>query len=483
MEHSAGKIVKNTVLITGAMILQKVISFAYFLFLSSRLSPDILGSYVWALSFTSLFSIGADLGLAPILTREAARNGENDEKYIRNMLGIKLPLIFITLVVCLGVLFLTKSDWQIRLLVLGASAVMIFDALSIIFYSFLRAKGRLSYESAGIVGFQVITMVSGVIMFQATKNITLVMLALVLASAVNFIYSAIVVKKKYHYSLRPSFDKNIVRHFLRLMPAFALSGIFIRIYNVSDSVLLGYMKDNAAVGLYSVPAKAVTAFQALIPGALQATIYPAMSHFYINSREKLKSLFEKSFNYLVLFSVPLALGLYMIAEPAIRAIWPKYMAAVPTFKIMALALPSVFLAFPTGLLLRACDRQNANTWNRGVITVLSVLINIILIPVYGVLGAGIAFFIVNAILLFLDLIFVGKVINYSRAGIIWYFFRTLFASAGMAAVVYFALQNFSLYIAIGAGGVVFLILAWIFKIIKKEEVNLFKNVFYGRARN
>jgi len=100
-----------------------------------------------------------------------------------------------------------------------------------------------------------------------------------------------------------------------------------------------------------------------------------------------------------------------------------------------------------------------------------------------VLGAGIAFFIVNAVLLFLDLIFVGKVIDYGKRGIIWYFVRTLFASIGMAAAVYFVMQSFSFYVAIGAGGIVFFILAWIFKIIKKEEVGLFKNVFYGRARD
>ncbi|MFA5133589.1 MAG: flippase [Patescibacteria group bacterium] len=486
MEHSAGKIIKNTVLFTAALILQKIVSFAYFLYLSSRLAPELLGSYVWALSFTTLFSIGMDLGLSPILTRDVAKDDQNDEKYLRNMLGIKLPLIIITLIACYTVLFVTKSDWQVRFLVIGASAVMTFDALSLIFYSFLRAKQQLRYESAGIIGFQLITFLGGVILLTVTGNIVFVMLSLALASFVSFIYSAFVVKFKYKYSLRPAYDKNVYKYFLRLAPAFALSGIFVRIYNVSDSVILGYVKDNAAVGLYSIPAKIVTAFQSLIPGALQATIYPSMSNFFATSKEKLRLLFEKSFNYLGLISIPLALGLYMIAEQAIQKIWPSYMAAVPTFKIMSLALPFVFLAFPTGLMLRACDKHLANTINRGIITAFSVILNLILIPSFGILGAGITFFVVNFLLLILDLVFIRKIINHNFMRTAWYFLRVMLAGAGMVLILKFALDKIFLYGAIGVAVLSFGIFVLVLGVVKKNEIIFFKeNIFgsYGRKTN
>ena len=474
MEHSAGKIIKNTVIFTGALVMQKIISFAYFLYLSSRLAPELLGSYVWALSFTTLFSIGVDLGLSPIITREAAKDDNNDEKYLRNMLGMKLPLIFITVLVCYTVLFLTKSDWQIRFLVLGASGIMVFDALSLLFYSFLRAKQKLNYESLGIIGFQLITFIGGVALLEITHNIIFIMLSLAFASLVNFIYSAAIVKFKYGYSLRPAYDKNIVKYFLRLAPAFALAGIFIRIYNVSDSVILGYVKGNSAVGLYSVPAKIVTAFQALIPGAFQATIYPSMSNFYVTSKEKLRLLFEKSFNYLGLISIPLALGLYAVADPVIIKIWPKYIEAIPTFKIMSLALPFVFLAFPTGLMLRACDRHNANTLNRGIITGVSIILNIILIPGFGILGAGITFLIVNFLLLILDLIFIRKIVDHHFKSIIWYFARVFLAGLGMLFVLNFALQKVFLYGAIGIAIAAFGLFVFLFGVVKKSEIYFLK---------
>ncbi len=471
MEHSAGRIVKNTIIFTAALLVQKIIAFGNFLYLSSNLSPSVLGGYVWALSFTTMFGIISDLGLSYILIRDASKDQKDDEKYFQNVLGLKLPLIAAALISCLAVLFATKSDPQVIALVLLSSALMVFDGFSIIFYSFLRAKQLLSYESLGVIGFQIISFAGAVIALMNGKNITGVMAALAFAGFVNCLYSGIVFRKNFKFKFRPRLEKNMVAYFFRLMPAFALSGIFVRIYNASDSVILGYMKGDAAVGLFSIPAKAVTAFQALIPGAFAATIYPSMANFYATSREKLVSLFEKSFNYLSLIAAPLAIGLYVVAEPVMQFIWPKYIGAVSTFQIMALALPFIFLAFPTGHLLRACDKQNINTVNRGIIMLLSVVLNLILVYYYGVFGAGITFLIVNIILLAADLVYVGKIIDYSRKNIIWYNFKVLLASFLMAVSVLASLKYLAFYFAIVIGIIIFIIACWALKILNKKELS------------
>ena len=120
--------------------------------------------------------------------------------------------------------------------------------------------------------------------------------------------------------------------------------------------------------------------------------------------------FIKAFNYLTIISIPLSAGIIILAQEIIATVWPSYIAVVPTFIIMTLAIPFIFLAFPTGYLLNACDRQKNTTLNRGIITLLAVILNIILIPKYSYFGAGIAFLITNVVLLFLDFIWVKKTI-------------------------------------------------------------------------
>ena len=60
-------IAKNTSYFTLALIIQKVISFAYFAVLARNLAPAELGQYYLAISFTTIFAIFVDLGLANIL--------------------------------------------------------------------------------------------------------------------------------------------------------------------------------------------------------------------------------------------------------------------------------------------------------------------------------------------------------------------------------------------------------------------------------
>ena len=96
MRHSNEKIIQNTFLFTASLIIQKIFSFSYFWFISSRLSPEAIGTYTWVLSYGALCSIGMDFGLASILAREAAKDEDRSEMYLRAVYSLKLPLVILT---------------------------------------------------------------------------------------------------------------------------------------------------------------------------------------------------------------------------------------------------------------------------------------------------------------------------------------------------------------------------------------------------
>ncbi|MDP1709915.1 MAG: oligosaccharide flippase family protein, partial [Candidatus Komeilibacteria bacterium] len=330
-----------------------MLSFLYFFYLSSRMSPGTLGGYVWALSFSTLFSIGTDLGLAPVFIREASRRVEDGNKLLRNALALKLPLIVITAVLAFLTIMATGGTDDRTFLVLGAIGVMSLDALSLVLWGALRARQNIFYESISIIIFQIVVFGSGVVFWETTHKIVLVMVALTLGSLANVAIAAGILKFRFGYKLAPAWDKEIIGNFIRTARAFALAGIFVKIYNAADSVILGYMRGEHDVGIYSIPAKVVTALQALIPGAFAASIFPSMSNYFVTSREKLSSVFSKSFCYLLLFAAPIGCGLATIAKPVLASLWPDYIEATPAFVIMGIGLPFVFLAFSTGSLLNA----------------------------------------------------------------------------------------------------------------------------------
>ncbi|MBI4450142.1 oligosaccharide flippase family protein, partial [Candidatus Uhrbacteria bacterium] len=68
------RIVRNTAWFTFGSIGQKVFSFLYFTVIAMALGVGATGRYFAALAFTALFAMAADWGIAPVLTREVAKD-------------------------------------------------------------------------------------------------------------------------------------------------------------------------------------------------------------------------------------------------------------------------------------------------------------------------------------------------------------------------------------------------------------------------
>jgi len=302
--------------------------------------------------------------------------------------------------------------------------------------SFFRGIQTLRHESVSVLIFQFVEIAVGVIALEITGDVRWAIISVASASVSAFIYFALVAWKKHSIVLKPSFDRSAIKAFSKLLPAFAIATIVVRMYATTDVIILEFLAGSAAVGVYAVPAKVVTALQSLFAGSFAAAMYPAMSSAFEQQKEKLGSLLASSFHYLSLLSFPMAAGLATISAAVIQTIWPEYQAAVLPLILMSLALPFVFLSFPTGSLLNATNRQKKTTLNRIVAAVLSIALNIIFIPLYGVLAAASIFLFTSIILFILDSINVhselAEVYIWGRSKGI----RILLASIAMAGVTW-----------------------------------------------
>ena len=477
MAQESSKIIKNTTYFTGAMIFQKVLSFIYFWYISNNLFSDHLGKYVWALSFTTIFSILIDLGLSQVLTREASKNKEEANRYLKNILGIKIPLAILALVLVWVIVALTKEDYLVRLLVYLASAIMVFDSFTLSFYAIFRARQNLRFESIGAVIFQIINFSLGFAFLKITGDVKFLIVALISASLFNLLFSIVLLKIKLGYSLKPVWHNKTVKYLLKIVPSFALAGIFIKLYNTTDAVILGYLTDDSAVGFYSIPAKAVFALQNIIPGAFAAIIFPAFSSYYVTSKVLLRKAFERAVFYLAVISLPISFGLLALVEEVLQVLWPSYVDVALSFKIMGLAMPFVFISFATGSLLNACDRQRNATINRGIITGFSIVVNIILIPYLSYLGAAIAFLSTNVLLFILDWIWANKITDFNKKYLLSILFKSLLASVIMFVLIYFLKTSFSLFFLVILGVIIYFICLYILRVFSFKEIKTFKNSF------
>src|SRR3989344_3545948 len=182
-------VARNTTYYTAALTVQKILAFIYFWFISNDLVPSELGQYVFALSFTTLFSIIVDLGLSPILTREASKSEAQANRYLQNVIGLKLPLAILATVAAWVVITVTNRPENVQLLVCIATAVMLLDSFSLSFWVIFRARQNLKYESIATILVQLIIFMLGILALKTTGRVAFLILALLAASVFNFLLS------------------------------------------------------------------------------------------------------------------------------------------------------------------------------------------------------------------------------------------------------------------------------------------------------
>jgi O-antigen/teichoic acid export membrane protein len=388
---------------------------------------------------------------------------------LNTVLALKVPLAILTALVATGLMSISNKSIEIQTLVFIASAIMILDSFSLTLWVCFRAKHIMAYESIATVLVQIAIFTLGVIALKTTGQVVHLIMALLIASATNIIYAALLVRKKLGYRFKLRWQPEIVRYFLRILPAFALAGIFNKVYNAADSVMLSYFVGDEAVGFFSVPGKVVYALQQIIPAAFATALFPAFSFYYKHDSQKLRDTFLIACKYLLIISIPLTIGLVMLAQPMIDQLWPQYHAVIPTFVVMSCAIPFIFLAFPTGYLLNACDRQHTNTINRIIITIIAVGLNFILIKQHGYFGAGITFLITNVILLALDIMSSSQVFTLPAKILGSIVLKTSIATAAMALLLY-ALRLWPIIILVPISAILYFVVLFALKGFHIHEI-------------
>ena len=428
-------IAKNTSYLTIALIMQKVISFTYFAFLARNLGPENLGKYYFALSFTTIFAIFIDLGFINFLTREVAKKQEAAGKLLGNILSVKMALTVLTTVAVLVVINLFNHDQLTKDLVYISIICMVLDSFTTTIFAVIRGFHNLKYESISSVIFQLIVLTFGLLAMYFGLDLRLVFGTLALASVYNFIYSFWILWHKIGIKPRLLYDTVVIRAIFKVSLPFALFAIFQRFYTYLDSVFLSLMAGDYYVGLYQVAFKIIFALQ-FLPLAFTASLYPAMSTYWLSNKPQLTIAFERAMNYLIIISLPIIFGVLMLADQIILIFKDNYAEAALPLRITIVSLFFIFVNFPIGSLLNACDKQKRNTFNMLIVTLASIGLNLILIPSLKATGASITVLLTNFLMFVLGIVWVKKIIAYNPKGNMKVFGKSLLASIAMSVIIF-----------------------------------------------
>ena len=453
------RILSNTTYLLAANIIQKLISLGYFVYYVRILGPSGTGLFEPVRSVIPIALTVIDLSLASVLTREIARTPHRAMEFMNNALSVKILVALGAFLTALAVNAFYDFDQLTRTLLFLASIVICLDMFTTTFTAVLRGLQTFRYEAMGVVLTSLTTVATGVIAFIG-------------GSIVNILFMGSVITRRLGSFPRLWWNSALIRHFLSISMPILGAALLAKLFTYSDRYILLKISGKTAAGIYVAANKIPFALE-FIAAAFAASLLPAMSHFFVTAKDQLSRIFEQATRYLIMLSIPIAVGVFVLAHPfAIKLFGKSFADATTPLRIMISALPLIFLNFPVGSFLIAVNKQLWNTVNLACAVALSVILNLILQPRFGVSGAAVAVVASYLLLYSLGLYQVRRVIKLNTKRLLLTVGRTLLCS-GIMAVPLILLQNtFSPYFLLIPGGMLYLAAIFMFGELNAGDLRL-----------
>jgi O-antigen/teichoic acid export membrane protein len=253
-------------------------------------------------------------------------------------------------------------------------------------------------------------------------------------------------------------------------------------------VLLSYLAGDKYVGLYQIAFKIIFALQ-FLPMAFMASLYPAFANYWVKNRDQLVISFERAMNYLIIISFPISIGIMVLANKIILIFKEGYDQAVLPLQITIAAILFLFLNYPVGSLLNACDKQRINTRNMGITLAFSIILNLILIPWFrdnfsnGAVGASITVVATNLLLFALNMLWVPKIIKIRPKKIISTLLKVIIAVLVMGITAFYLKTLINVFVVVAIAGIIYFVLLFLLGGFKIEDIISIWQSFRGRCTN
>jgi len=465
------RIVTNTITLGISEVITKLGLFFIFIYLARSFDKAAFGRFNFAYAFSLIAVILIDLGINYMLIREASRNKSKIGKYIGNSFLIKLSLSVIIFSLIYFVMSLSNYPLETRLLVYLISAYAFFKSFTELLFTVFKAYERMHYES--ILKILRIVMLTSIFFTFVFLKFSIIYLAFAftITELIVLFISFIIISKKFT-KIDFTLDVNLSKVILKKASPFTLSLVFASIYFYIDTIMLSLMRGDVEVGIYSA-AYNLTLAILFIPGMYIFAIYPILSTKFDKSKKTAVLLYERSFKYLFILGVPVSMGFFILSRQIILFIYgPNYFQSVLALQVLSGFIFIKFISYLTGIILSSINKQKLRMYSQGTAAITNLILNLILIPKLGFIGAGLSTLVSEAVLFFMTYFFVSKYFHKFRA--FKNLTKPLIASIIMAIIVYYADINAILRIILGIFTYLFLIV--MLKAFDKRDISFLKRL-------
>jgi O-antigen/teichoic acid export membrane protein len=379
---------------------QALLTFAVAVLLARALGPEDYGVYTFALSLSFLLAVPSQMGLPTLMVREVARYHLKTEwgrlrGFLRwaNVAVLAFSALLVLVAVLVAMAFSGQAE-KSELATFGwALALVPLAALGNLRGAALRGlrKVVLGQLPEKILRPALLLLLAGAVAAFGTLSAPTAMALHALAAALAFAMGIVLLLRALPTEVRTATPAYQSRHWLgSILPLSVISGMQV-INHQTDVVLLGLLSTSEELGVYRVAyqGSALVAFTLTIANTV---IHPQITRLYHSGEtDKLQRMITWSARAIFGFSLPPAAIFVFYGEPVlVLAFGERYSEGYMALAILCIGQMATVALGPAASVLNMTGHERDTARAVALAAASNVILNLILIPTFGIEGAAVA---------------------------------------------------------------------------------------------
>lgn len=499
-------------ILTIAIVAVKIIGAIYKIPLANRLGDEGMNYYNDAYTIYSLLyvlsTVGVPVAIARMVTESVAHNRLTEPKRILKIstgmfaaIGFGLMLLLMALAGPLSKLL--DSDGVNTCFYLIAPSIFLVGISSTIKgyfqgYKSMTSSAIFQVLEAGFKLFGLILVYYMVYSRGITNPMILAcggILGVTFGSFAATVYMVISALREKNFgrdtegSLPPRDRGTIAKTVLTLAIPISLSNAVLSLSSTIDMVLVKYslgLRDMSeevvrqTYGAYSGASFSLFNLPPTLTSSIGIAVLPFLTAAFTSGKFKeAHQNIRSSSKVLALIAMPCALGMSVMSEPIIKLLYIEefHDVGIPTLAVLSLSIFFVSFCPLTNAYLHSVGRVKITLLSMGCGAAAKILVNLLLVPQIGIIGAPIGTFVCYGLIVLLNLIFIKRYMKFRfPLNVFW---KPLVSSAICCATAYGSWWilckaglslKLALFPALGVAVVVYIICLLLFKALAKEDM-------------
>lgn len=351
--------------------------------------PQLNGEYNYVTAYVTIFSGIALMGLDNVLIKEFSKKNRMEGDIFKSSFGVRCIGTIISIILLVGSFVLKPVDRNLVCLIFIAALPFVFNIVSGV-NGWLMAKGMALHIAIAQAIAHTLCIIGRIVLVQIKGNLWM----FIFVSAAESFFLILIEWIFYficsEHFLQGHIKFDTMKYFVQQGLPIILGSIANTVFMKIDQVMIGDMIGKYDLGIYSVAVR-IAELWYFIPTTIVSALIPGLTIDKQNNSKEFDLKLQRYMSLLVLLGYVTGIIIVFLAKPVVYVLYGReYLAAVPILCVYIWAGIFINMSVLRGAYFVIVEHTKYSFWCNFIGAVINVILNYMLIPIMGCMGAAIA---------------------------------------------------------------------------------------------